>query len=338
MAERFAYVVISHRAPDQVLRLVRVLTSGGTGAAVVCSHDPKGPPLAGRELDRPSVAVVPDRPPAGWGGFSIVERTVEAAAFAVSRFDVDWVTVLSGQDFPLVPLERSESEVVAGGGDVYTRAEPVAYVRPGTPGWRKQNEIARRYLLHHFGIPGTESMGRPDPPAPPGTDSGGGAAQPGDGAHRVGVKDVVVDRLRRFVDLRRGPSGAPHRLGVARLHRSVPGGRRLLKGSYWCTLRAEVVRELADLPRTDAAFVRWFRSTVVPDEAYVQTAVGSDPRWNLVADNFRFVRWTPGHPHPDTLTVDDLPEMLASGRHFARKFDPAVDSDVLDELERIVLA
>lgn len=337
MAERFAYVVLSHRSPEQVRRLVRVLTGAGTGAAVVCSHDPKGPPLTGPELDRPDVAVVADRPPAGWGGFSIVERTLEAAALAVSRFDVEWVTVLSGQDFPIAPLARSEAEVVTGGGDVYTRAEPVAYVRPGAPGWRGRNEVARRYLLHHFEIPRTASVGRPAPEPAAGEDDAADPDLPAGAPGAVGPKEVVVDRLRRLVDLRRGPGGAPHRIGVARLRRHVPGGRQLMKGSYWCTMRAGVVRELADLPRTDPGFVRWFRSTVVPDEAYVQTAVGSDPRWNLVTDNFRFVRWTPGNPHPDTLTVDDLPEMLDSGRHFARKFDPDVDAEVLDRLERIVL-
>jgi hypothetical protein len=38
--------------------------------------------------------------------------------------------------------------------------------------------------------------------------------------------------------------------------------------------------------------------------------------------------------HPKTLGVADLPAMLASGAHWARKFNPGADPEVLDILDR----
>ncbi len=35
--------------------------------------------------------------------------------------------------------------------------------------------------------------------------------------------------------------------------------------------------------------------------------------------------------------MHDLPMLMTSGAHFARKFDEPVDASVLDELDRVIL-
>jgi hypothetical protein len=48
----------------------------------------------------------------------------------------------------------------------------------------------------------------------------------------------------------------------------------------------------------------------------------------------RYIRWTEGN-HPEVLTARDIDSMMASGAHFARKFDELIDSSVLDELDEL---
>jgi hypothetical protein len=49
------------------------------------------------------------------------------------------------------------------------------------------------------------------------------------------------------------------------------------------------------------------------------------------------MRWPADESHPRTLGIDDLPAMLESDALFARKFDPAVDAEILARLtERVV--
>ena len=50
-------------------------------------------------------------------------------------------------------------------------------------------------------------------------------------------------------------------------------------------------------------------------------------------DDLRYLDWS-REPAPAVLTRDDLPALLGSGKLFARKFDPTVDSEVLDALDR----
>jgi hypothetical protein len=47
---------------------------------------------------------------------------------------------------------------------------------------------------------------------------------------------------------------------------------------------------------------------------------------------------TPTSASPETLRADDVPEVLRSGRYFARKFDVSVDARPLDELDAVLLA
>ncbi len=76
----------------------------------------------------------------------------------------------------------------------------------------------------------------------------------------------------------------------------------------------------------------------MPEELFFQSILlGTDfaRHHGVVDDDLRFLHWN-GAPHPLTLTTNDLPDMLDSGKLFARKFDATVDGTVLAHLmERI---
>ena len=80
----------------------------------------------------------------------------------------------------------------------------------------------------------------------------------------------------------------------------------------------------------------YFRFVRMPEEFFVQTVLMNSPfRDTHVADHKRTIIWD-GGPHPRTLTMADLPVLLAPdrGSFFARKFDDAVDTAVLDAIDR----
>ena len=51
-------------------------------------------------------------------------------------------------------------------------------------------------------------------------------------------------------------------------------------------------------------------------------------------DNLRYIDWSKGQASPKVLTGDDLERMWASGKLFARKFDPARFPEVIAKLDR----
>jgi hypothetical protein len=74
---------------------------------------------------------------------------------------------------------------------------------------------------------------------------------------------------------------------------------------------------------------------VLPDELFFQSILlgtGFADRHEVVNDSLRFMRWPDGESHPRILTMDDLPAMVTSRDLFARKFDAAVDRNVLAQL------
>jgi len=129
-----AYLVFSHRHPEQVLRLLRTLREGSPGAVLLSHHD--GPPLEARAL---RVERVPASP-VTWGGASQLLMLLRGLQQALTR-DFDWLVVLSGQDYPLRPLAAIERDLARSGVDGFVEGIEV----PPPPG----DEFSRRYFYRY---------------------------------------------------------------------------------------------------------------------------------------------------------------------------------------------
>lgn len=137
-----------------------------------------------------------------------------------------------------------------------------------------------------------------------------------------------LERLERWHLMRT----RPYRVRVP-WRREVPGGLKPFGGeAYWCLSRP-VAEHVSLFVRQNPRFVRFFEHVFVPDELFFQTIVmNSEFRHEVLDDTLHFVDWDV-EPGPAILTMRDLPRMKDSGKLFARKFDVAVDSGVLDALD-----
>ncbi len=84
---------------------------------------------------------------------------------------------------------------------------------------------------------------------------------------------------------------------------------------------------------SDGKVRSFFRHVPVADEACLHTILANAGGLTFAPSNDRFIRWVPGSPSPEILTVQDLDLIASSGCHFARKFDELVDRTVLDRLD-----
>jgi Core-2/I-Branching enzyme len=128
--------------------------------------------------------------------------------------------------------------------------------------------------------------------------------------------------------------------------RTLPAGLALHGGASWFMLArpamADLMRFLANRPEV----ARFYRHAWTPDEMFIHTALLNSPsRDSVVNENLWFVRWAPSSKHPNTLTREDGPALLAAAgepgstggesraKLFARKFDADIDAEVLDLLD-----
>lgn len=298
---RVAYFVQTHRAPDQVLRLLATLRGGSPGALLLVGHDPTGPPLDGHALAELGADLFhPAEPPrrSYWSLFAPWVEAVERLDRAGAAYD--WLVYLSGQDYPVLPLAASEAALAAGGHDAYLTWVDAA--GPSPEGRRRQGRL--RYLYRYRDLPRA--------------------------ARLLGL-------LRRangvqpwwHVHLTYGP-----RLGLRARHTPFGPHLRPMWGSQWTTLSRPAAERVAEAARGPLA--DWFAATVCPDEAFAQTVLAGDPRspFRLANDNLRFVDVRGSRDgHPRSLGIADGPALLAGGYAFARKIDSAADPDLRDWLD-----
>ena len=142
------------------------------------------------------------------------------------------------------------------------------------------------------------------------------------------VQHVYFERFRYRTRLLRLPF----------VTRRFPEGLWPYGGSAFWALSATAVDYVRRFVRDNPRVMRFFRHTLIPDELFFQTVLLNSPlRDTIVNEELHFVDWSGGSAHPATLGLADLDRVLASGKLFARKFDPA-DTEVLDQLDRAALA
>jgi hypothetical protein len=108
-------------------------------------------------------------------------------------------------------------------------------------------------------------------------------------------------------------------------------------GSFFCALSAPCVHYARNFARDNPEIVAFFRTMPAPDEVFLQTLLVNSGKFRLIPDGKHYIDFSKSrNNHPRILGVADLPAMLASGAHWARKFDCTFDSEVLDILDRHV--
>lgn len=120
-------------------------------------------------------------------------------------------------------------------------------------------------------------------------------------------------------------------------NRRIPGGLRPYGGGRPWLLTRAAAEHVDAVARNRPGLVEFFRHVLHPDELFFQTVLLNSPLAPTIVDDHRqYIRWA-GGARPATLTMRDLDALLASDCLFARKFDPAVDVEILDKLDVLAL-
>jgi hypothetical protein len=296
--------VQNHLGPEQARRLVAALRRGSGGGFVLVGHGEFAGHARADEVARAlDVEVFALGAPARRGYFSLVEPYFAAVDWLGERgIDYDWLVYLSGQDYPTRPLAAFEERLAAAGCDGFLRFWDAA--APLGPGRRRRQGIVR-YFYQYRDAP---AWSRPLLPL-----------------LRFACRALPPVE----VHLTYGP-----RIGVRDRRLPFRGGVRCWAGTQWTALRRACAEEVTRRVRAGDAVADWFRRTVCPDEAVVQTLLVNGGRFRLVNDDLRYVDLAGSRDgRPRTLGAADLPA-LAGGTHcFARKVDALADPGLLDRLD-----
>lgn len=303
-----AYLVTSYRLADQVARLVATLRRLAPKAPIVVRHDFSKSALdVERLISLGGVRVLPRAVPVEWGDFSYVQVLLDAMRDIRTTEAPDWLVVISGQDYPLRPLDELHAYLAQ------TPADAILEESAAVARRHDRGPDMYRYRYHR--------MPR---------------LLPDEMQFALERRLADVGNWQPLVSVRRMPRGLPTLVGF----RSpvTPFGPKLppRKGSNWLVLRSRaldvVLAHLDDNP----GYVRHFRHTLIPSEAFFHTILLNHDDLRIQPDYVHFERWERQAASPAVLGMQDLPAMLQSRKFFARKFDTNHDALVLDELDAIL--
>ena len=318
----FCYVVLSHRMPDQVVRLVRRVRELSPDAAVLVRYD-RGrgflPEL--EDAPDPHVDVLVESATVVWGGWSMVEATERAFARARERFDPDWTVLVSGQDWPVRDLAAWEKELVGSGFDAVVNGNPVELDPSGRFRMTERDLLLARWTHRWWTLPRVPVLSRVPTRI------------------RLGILGRFARTgqwYQRPVMLRQLPRELGWKVGVRRRH-GLPDGWRLRKGEQWLAASRHALAELDRAVAADGRGRRFFATSHIPDESWFQTALTSIPGLRVADGRVSWHRFDrSGAPSAALLTLGDVPVVTASGSPFARKVEEAVAPGVTAAIDAVV--
>jgi core-2/I-Branching enzyme len=302
---RVGFIVCAHRGPEQVALLLSVLRHPRARSYLHVDSRVAFEPFA-RALAQRDVTGLTflERRETRWGGIEVVDAALDGLAHATSD-GCDYVMLLSGQDFPLRPLDELLEFVEAAGSRSYVRHWPLPTSR-----WRFEGRDRTDFYTYTV-------RGRRETCIPRGEDTSA-----------LSWKGRSLNEALRLRTA----------LKPARRH---PAYARSFGGHQWWNLSREAATYVLRFVEEHPDYRRYHEHTVLPDELFFQSIlVGTDfgRTHEIVDDSLRFMRWAKGESHPRALTVDDLAIALAGGDLFARKFESESDPAVLARLVEHVRA
>lgn len=301
---RACYFVQTHIHPEQIHRLVRTLKAGSPEARVLLGHDFNSCELDLAPLaDLQGIDLFRVEGPLDRAGLSVLSPYLNALDWlAAHEVEFDWLVYLTGQDFPTRPLAESEGFLERSGKDGFLSYWDIR-ARPGY--WGDSRRGLRRYLYQYRPVPGWVEW----------------------------FKGLNGLQSKYHLSTAYGP-----RLGVRADPSPFSDAFPCYAGDQWHALSRPCVEYLRTALRERADLVEYFRHTLCPCEALVQTLLVNSRQFDLANDSLRYVDFTGSREgRPRVLRAADFATVTSGRYHFARKLDSRVDGEILDRLEAWVL-
>lgn len=157
---------------------------------------------------------------------------------------------------------------------------------------------------------------------------------PGGGMYRVNKYFFGLSGIKKLL------AKAANFLGILfpfAKRKELPG-MKPFSGSQWWAMDMRAVNYILDYVEEHPEYVRYHQHTFAADELFFQMILLNCPdpslRENISNNNLRFMKWkSESVAHPEVLGVDDVEHISGSEALFARKFDPNVDSEVINVID-----
>lgn len=300
------YLLQTHNNPEQIYRLVNVIISSSSRPFILICHDRRFCELDVKRFEKfAQVQIIWAE--GGRGDFKIVQSYLDAVEWLFkNKVDFDWLINLSGQDYPTQALSHLEKQLDSSPYDGYMEYFSV----DKTYLWTDFTGQDRYFYQYWKVIKNLNLVSR-------------GLLSP--------IKTLINASQSWFrLNLSYGLM-----LGLKARSTPFTDTFKCYGGSFFKTLSQACVEYLYNYSINHPELVNYYKRTVIPDESYIQTVLVNSNVFNFYNNNQVYVDFSRSlrHGRPRILTREDYDSLLSDDIFFARKFDPTIDLDILDQLD-----
>lgn len=291
------FILLTHTNPQQIYRLINTLNRMFNYPLIVCHHDFSKCDLSVDTLSK-NVLVVRPHLQTEWAKFTLVEATVQALQLMYEVPDApDWFVLLSEADYPIKTARQILDDLASNPYDAYIQYEPITYKI-----YKSDLTPNMLWLKNSY--------------------------------QRYCTKSFSFNLSKKYFAQLNLEVRLEHPLLTKAF---LPFSNKLacFSGSQWFCANRKAAKYIIDFHSQKNALTLYYSNLKYTDESYFQTILANAPNLKLKNDRRRYIDWSTGGTHPKVLLMEDLPNLIASSAHFARKFDIDIDSNILDELDKI---
>ncbi len=251
--------------------------------------------------DLPRTVIVEHPVRVTWGTFAQVEAVLRSLAqLRAMNVEYDWITLISGQDYPARPLVQFQ-EMLA-----HTNADAImTYAKI---------HAADRHLYDRYNFRYARLSAKELPRV----------------LRARGYYDRIFNRVQPFLRIQTAPRGTF--IGRRAIRSIMNFGIPVFKGSTWWAMSRKAVEAVMTAIADQPAYVDRYARTLSSDESIFHTIVLNTPGLTTENAELHYTNWRPGKASPEFLTVTDLPAIRTAHRWFVRKVD-ANDGGLRDRLD-----
>ena len=302
MKPKIGFSLVTYDRPQQTLHLCKRLNVMFGEPPIVIHHDFSQAHLDKTQFPK-NVDFVKDWHKTSWGVIQVVDAQIASLRLLNEVASPDWSVLLSTTCYPIQTAEQMLADLSTDAVDAFFDLRPIADL-----GQKYVNEGLGELAFNH--------------------------PRYAQGAFN---RDVALPLISPAMARRlKQPLEAwvlKSRLLTRRLT-PFDGSLKCFGGDTWFTASRSVVELLITESPLWRRLHDHYASRIIPEESFFHTLLGNTPGLRLSPDNLRYTDWRGCYAHPRALGREDIPRLLQSTHHFARKFD--FDPSVFAELDEAV--
>ncbi len=317
---KIAFLILNHRGPAQLVRLLTTLRSQLQDSPIVVHHDVFNNNEVSRALIESidNVHLLTSENRVTWGDFSLVDVCSWSLRWMRENIEFDWIVLLSAQDYPIKPLANLADDLAKNGTEAVIGTAPISQLP-----LFKRMQLRRRYLYRYRLTPAAQPKWFP--------------RRIQDVLHRITrVSILALNNLQPLIKIYR-LDGSSYRIGWRASNTPFDRSWPCWYGSQWFALSRRALNYALDYMVDHPELANYYRGTLVPDESILATIINNAPNLRVANGEVTYTRWANSTiSHPDIFQAEDFSVLAAAPQYFARKFDMDVDPNILDALDEFI--